>query len=158
VAETRFYAGDANAPRPNNPRGLSVYALIERDEQLLLERRTDAALWSLIAGRVEDDESLVEGVAREVREETGLSVVGERFFGHFSDPTRIVSYRDGNVFSIVSFAYVVEVASFDDLRPSDESEELRFFTRDELAGIGLPATQHVVMERYLDGVRGPHLE
>jgi NAD+ diphosphatase len=51
---------------------------------LLLERRVDAPLWSLIAGRVEDDESLADAVRREVFEETGVQV-GEVGF-HSSQP------------------------------------------------------------------------
>lgn len=74
MRQTRFYDRDPAAPRPNHPRGFSVYALIERDGTLLLERRVDAPMWSLIAGRVEDDETLIEGLVREVREETGLEV------------------------------------------------------------------------------------
>ncbi|HMI28313.1 MAG TPA: NUDIX domain-containing protein [Gaiellaceae bacterium] len=155
---TRFYDCDPDAPEPNRPRAFSVYALIERDEQILLERRVDAPLWSLIAGRVEGDETLTEGLIREVREETGLHVRKYEFFGHFSDPSRIVSYPDGNVFVIVSFAYRVTVESFDGLRPSAESEELRFFPKADLRQLDLPATQRAVVEHYLDDAPGPHLE
>jgi ADP-ribose pyrophosphatase YjhB (NUDIX family) len=158
VRETRFYDRDPDAPEPNQPRAFSVYALIERDEQILLERRVDAPVWSLIAGRVESDETMTEGLIREVREETGLHVRAYEFFGHFSDPSRIVSYPDGNVFVIVSFAYRVTVESFDGLRPSAESEELRFFSKAELRQLDLPATQHAVVEHYLDDASGPHLE
>jgi 8-oxo-dGTP pyrophosphatase MutT (NUDIX family) len=78
-------------------RRLGVMALIERDGSLLLERRADAPLWSLIAGGVEDTETLAEALRREVLEETGLIVVGHDLFGTFSDPTRIIRYPDGNV-------------------------------------------------------------
>jgi 8-oxo-dGTP pyrophosphatase MutT (NUDIX family) len=158
VGETRFYERDPSAPSTNQPRGLSVYALIERDEKILLEHRVDAPLWSLIGGGVEADETLAEGLIREVREETGLEVRDYAFFGHFSDPSRIISYSDGNTFAIVSLAYRVTVESFDPLRASAESEELRFFSKTELGRLELPATQRAVIRRYLDGVPGPHLE
>src|SRR2546427_3866229 len=108
-----FYCRDPAAPRPNRPRRLAVIALIERDDSLLLERRVDAPLWSLIAGSVEDTESLTSALRREVREETGLAVASYELFGTFSDPTRIVSYPDGNVVPVASVAYVVSVESFD---------------------------------------------
>lgn len=156
--QTRFYYRDATAPEPMAPLRLGVMALIERDGSLLLERRADAPLWSLIAGGVEDAETLAEALQREVFEETGLTVVGYDLFGTFSDPTRIIHYPDGNVIRVASFAYTVEVASFDALRASDESEELRFFPREALRDLDVPATQQPVLERLLSGDPPPHLE
>jgi 8-oxo-dGTP pyrophosphatase MutT (NUDIX family) len=115
-----------------------VYALIERDGSILLERRTDAPLWSLIAGRVEADETLVEGLVREVAEETGLVISSFSFFGHYSDPTRIASYADGNVYSLVTFAYV--------------------FSKAELSEVDLPATQRQAIEHYVADGTAPRLE
>ena len=149
---------DPAAPEPNHRRTLSVIALIERDESLLLERRSDAPLWSLIAGMVEDTETLTDALRREVFEETGLTVTNYELFGTFSDPTRIVSYPDGNVYRIASFVYAVGVASFDDLRPSSESEELRFSPKAELLTLDLPPTQRPVVDKLLSGDPPPHLE
>jgi 8-oxo-dGTP pyrophosphatase MutT (NUDIX family) len=155
---SHFYYRDPAAPEPTHRRTLSVIALIERDGALLLERRADAPLWSLIAGMVDDTETLTNALRREVSEETGLTVTSYRLFGTFSDPTRIVSYPDGNVFRVASFVYDVGVASFDDLRPSSESELLRFFPKAELAGLDLAATQRPVVEKVLSGHPPPHLE
>lgn len=55
-------------------------AWIEREGRLLLLRRAREPFkhcWNLPAGYVEADESPVQGVLREVREETGLQVVVE---------------------------------------------------------------------------------
>jgi 8-oxo-dGTP pyrophosphatase MutT (NUDIX family) len=97
-------------------------------------------------------------LVREVREETGLVVSSYALFGTFSDPSRIVSYPDGNVYRVVSVVYSVAVASFDGLRVSSESEELRFFPRSELAGVDIAATQAPVIQRLLSGDAPPHLE
>jgi ADP-ribose pyrophosphatase YjhB (NUDIX family) len=137
---------------------LGVGALIERNGTLLLERRVDAPLWSLIAGRVEDDESLTDGLRREVLEETGLVVARCELFGTFTDPTRIVAYPDGAVMRVASFVYRVAVESFDGLRASEESEELRFFAKGDLLRLDVPATQRPVFERYVSGKAPPHLE
>jgi len=158
MRRSRFYYRDPDAPEPNRPRVLGVAALIRRDGALLLERRADAPLWSLIAGFVEDAESLPDALVREVREETGLQVASFGFFGHFTDPTRIGAYPDGNVYRVASFVYEVDVASFDGLRPSEESDELRFFGPHELPGVDMPATQRPVIERLLGGSGPPHLE
>jgi 8-oxo-dGTP pyrophosphatase MutT (NUDIX family) len=137
---------------------LGVIALIEREGAVLLERRADAPLWSLIAGQVEDDESLTDALRREVHEETGLVLSRCELFGTFTDPTRIVRYPDGNVYRVASFAYQVAVASFDGLRPSAESEDLRFFPRSALLALDLPATQRPIVERLVSGVPPPHLD
>lgn len=158
MSETRWFFRDPDAPKPNRPRALGIYALIERDDALLLERRVDAPVWSLIAGRVEDDESLGDALQREVREETGLIVVRYDLFGTFTDPSRIVTYPDGNVYSVATFAYKVEVEDFSRLQRSDESEDLRFFARDELHTVEIPVTQRVIVEKYVAGGMPPYLE
>jgi 8-oxo-dGTP pyrophosphatase MutT (NUDIX family) len=158
AGQSRFYYRDPEAPEPTGSRRLGVIALIERDGSILLERRVDAPLWSLISGGVEETETLADALRREVREETGLSVSSFELFGTFSDPTRIVRYPDGEAFRVASFAYVVAVTSFEGLRASAESEELRFFRRSELRGLDFPATQRPVVERLLSAGRPPHLD
>jgi 8-oxo-dGTP pyrophosphatase MutT (NUDIX family) len=155
---TRFYYRDPAAPEPNRPRSLSVIALIERDGSLLLEHRSDAPVWGAIAGLVEDGETLTDALRREVREETGLTATRYELFGTFSDPTRIVSYPDGNVYRVTSLVYRVEVESFEPLRASEESEELRFIPKGDVLALDLAATQRHILERYLGGGAGPHLE
>jgi ADP-ribose pyrophosphatase YjhB (NUDIX family) len=54
------------------------------DGQLLLIKRGNEpgrGLWSVPGGRVEPDESLIAAVAREVKEETGLTVIVGRLAG-----------------------------------------------------------------------------
>lgn len=63
--------------------GVCVGAAIFRDDALLLLRRVDdfAGLWELPGGSVEAGEGLEQALAREVTEETGLSVtVGPAFY------------------------------------------------------------------------------
>ena len=59
---------------------------------------------------------------------------------------------------MASFVNAVEVASFDGLRASDESEELGFFPREALRDVDVPATQRPVLERLLSGDPPPHLD
>lgn len=153
-----FYFRDPAAPKPTRPRVLGIIALIERDGEVLLERRTDSPLWSLIGGKVEDDESLVEALHREVLEETGLRVIAQSLFGTFSDPTRIAAYPDGNIWQIASVAYTTSVETFERLRPSSESEELRFFPTHDLANLEMPATQRPVVARLVSDRSPPHLD
>jgi 8-oxo-dGTP pyrophosphatase MutT (NUDIX family) len=158
MSQSRFYFQDPSAPEPNAPRMIGVAALIERAGTLLLERRVDAPVWSLIAGRVDDDESLTAALRREVLEETGLRVTRLELFGTFTDPERIISYPDGNILRVASFVYRTEVETFEGLRKSDESEELRFFPKAELLELAVPATQRPVFEHYVAGSATPILD
>jgi ADP-ribose pyrophosphatase YjhB (NUDIX family) len=47
-----FYYRDPDAPAPTGGRRLGVAALIERDGELLLDRRRDPPAWALVAGGV----------------------------------------------------------------------------------------------------------
>jgi dATP pyrophosphohydrolase len=48
-------------------------------EVLLLERARHPGFWQSVTGSQEDDEPLLETARREVREETGIDVPGDRF-------------------------------------------------------------------------------
>jgi 8-oxo-dGTP pyrophosphatase MutT (NUDIX family) len=145
-----FFYGDPNAPRPNRPIGVGVLALIERDGELLMERRSDCGRWGFVGGAVEVEESLEDALRREVLEETGLVVTNEKLFAVFPGPSRVVRYPDGNVARLMTFVYRAEVESFGTLRRSDESEELRFFGREVLSGLDVIETSGPILDAYLD--------
>jgi 8-oxo-dGTP diphosphatase len=68
---------------------VGAFAII-RDEtgRVLLSRRADSGWWNLPGGGVEPDESVEEGIIREVREETGLDVDVGRLIGVYSKPQK----------------------------------------------------------------------
>ncbi len=153
-----FFYRDPNAPRPNRPIGVGVLALIERDGELLMELRSDCGRWGFVGGGVEVEESLEEALRRETLEETGLVVTGEELFAVLPGPSRVVRYPDGNVVRLMTFVYRVEVEDFGTLRRSEESEELRFFRRDELPGLDVIETSGPILAAYLDPPSGLFLE
>jgi ADP-ribose pyrophosphatase YjhB (NUDIX family) len=66
-----------------------VHALIERGGEVLLGRRAfepGAGCWGLPGGFLEEDEELLDGLRREVREETGLDVEPGDLFGSWLQP------------------------------------------------------------------------
>lgn len=124
---------DPAAPEPNVPRRVGVTALIERDDLYLVERRVDDAdVWAFIAGTVEVDETLLDALGREVREETGFEVDSARLLGLFSDPSRIIAYPDGTICRVLSIAFLVTVTGGDEPSTSSESAGMRFVGRSEL--------------------------
>jgi 8-oxo-dGTP pyrophosphatase MutT (NUDIX family) len=101
---------------------------------------------------------VVDALRREVAEETGLRVSSCRFFGVFSDPSRIVRYADGNTYRTVTIAFVVEPEPFDDLQPSSETTELRFVPRGDVAWYELIGTHRPIVELYLSGETPPFVD
>lgn len=145
---------DPQAPVPNQPLRVGAVALIERDGCVLVERRADDGSWGLVGGALEADESIIEALEREIREETGLGVASLELFGVFSHPSRIVGYADGNVYRVLAIAFVVGV---DDGAPrtSEESLELRFVARSELLSLDLTPAHRPIAELYVDGQARP---
>lgn len=143
------YYRDRSAPAPNRPRLAGVLALIELDGSVLVDRRSDDGAWAFVGGRVEEDESVLDALRREVHEETGLDVLRADLLGVFSDPTRIIEYPDGAVHRTLSVAFIVVPQPGAAPRTSDESLELRFFARDDLAALDLWPAATPIRDAYL---------
>jgi ADP-ribose pyrophosphatase YjhB (NUDIX family) len=130
------YYQDPDAPTPNAPHTIGVTALIERNGRCLVERRaSDTDVWAFIGGTLEPDEPVLAALRREVLEETGFAVETAELLGVFSDPTRIVAYPNGRVCRVVSIAFRVAAAGEADPVLSEESAEMRFVERRELASL-----------------------
>ncbi len=67
---------------------VAVFALIERDGRYLLARRSDIGWWNLPGGGLEYNESLAEGMAREVQEEVQLAVTVGQLVGVYEKPLK----------------------------------------------------------------------
>ena len=148
------YYRDPNAPAPNTPRRVGVVAFIERDGALLLERRADFGTWGIPGGALDEDETVEQGIAREVLEETGLDVVSTELFGVFSDPSRIIEYDDGNVYRLLTIAFVVSVARGEP-RVSAESLELRFVPFSQVRDFEVGAALVPIVDAFLTGYTPP---
>jgi len=145
------YYRDPEAPKPNVPRRIGVTALIERDGKILVEHRADniADGWAFIGGGLGDGDSLLDALHREVKEETGFEIARATLFGLFSDPTRIISYPDGNICSFVSIVFHVVPEGADEPSLSDESRGMRFVARDRLAALEFWPAQRPIRDAYL---------
>ncbi|MGB0712272.1 MAG: NUDIX hydrolase [Gammaproteobacteria bacterium] len=137
--------------RPN----ATVAAIIERDKRFLMVRETIDGRPTLNqpAGHLEDDESLLDAVVREVREETAWSFTPQGLVG-------VYRWRHPNgAPTFLRFVFFGEVAGFDADRPLDADI-------DETLWLDLETLQRRVSEMrsplvmrglkdYLDGRRFP---
>jgi ADP-ribose pyrophosphatase YjhB (NUDIX family) len=150
------YYRDHAAPEPNVPRKVGVGALIERNGLVLVERRADSTVedWAFIGGSLED-ETVLDALHREVLEETGFEIEQATLFGIFSDPTRIVAYADGKVCQVTSIVFRVTPAGSGDPVLSDESAEMRFVSRSDLARLPFWPAHSPIRDAFLGGPTAP---
>ena len=87
-------------------------------------------------------------MAREVYEELGLRIPKERFrnLAVYGEPGRIAAYCDGSVWRMVIVVFALELDSEIKLRISEESKELRFFSKEELNDIEIVITHSDIVE------------
>jgi ADP-ribose pyrophosphatase YjhB (NUDIX family) len=131
---------------------VGVGAVVLEDTNVLLVRRGQEPLkgqWSLPGGALELGETLQQGIAREVLEETGLVI----------DPVGIIEVLDrithdpesGQVrYHYVLIDFVCRVTGGELLGGSD-AEEARWVGREELHEFGLSAVTLAVIEKGLSG-------
>ena len=136
-----FYNGP-EAPKPTMPAHLGANAIITWEGKLLLERRRDSDTWGLIGGGCKKCETGLDTIVRETYEELGLRIPRDRFqkLAVYGNPGRVAAYRDGSIWRMVIVVYGLELTVEPKLRLSAESRELRFFSKEEIAGIVIPVT------------------
>ena len=144
-----FYRGDPkNAPKTTMPAHLGSNAIITWDGKLLLERRVDSDTWGLPGGGAKKWETGRQALTRELYEELGLRIPGDRFekLAVYGEPGRIAAYRDGSVWRMVIVVYGLKLTEEPVLRISSESKELRFFTKEEVRKLQIPVTHSDIVE------------
>ena len=143
-----FYRNDPNAPKTTMPAHLGANAIITRGGKLLLERRRDSDTWGLVGGGVKKQEEPVEAMVRETWEELGLWIPKDRFqkLAVYGEPGRIAAYRDGSIWRMVIVVFALELPDDVTLKISQESKELRWFTKEELKDIDIVVTHSDIVE------------
>lgn len=122
--------GDTAAPTPE----VAVGGVAIHDGRLLLVRRGRGIArgqWSLPGGRLEPGETLTDGVARELREETGLSVRVVGLCG-------LAERRSSEAHYVICNHWVVADHP-DEARAGDDALAVGWFTRADLTHADLVA-------------------
>ena len=113
-----------------NPAATANALCVDADGRVLLARRAhkpDAGLWDIPGGFLEEGEHPLDGIRRELREETGLEVEPTEFLCATVD-----RYGDGaGAVATVNLTWLARVLSGEP-RPADDVAELRWFRADEL--------------------------
>ncbi|WP_117209442.1 NUDIX hydrolase [Allorhizocola rhizosphaerae] len=122
---------------------VSVAAVITNDDgKVLVIKRRDNGAWQLPGGVLELDETIEDGVVREVREETGVDV----------KPTRLTGiYKNMNL-GVVALVLRAELLSGQP-HPTDESAEVAWWTPDQVTA----GQSEAFGIRILDALRDTHI-
>ena len=145
-----FYRGDLNAPKTTQGAHLGANAIITCNDKLLLEKRRDCDMWGLVGGGVKRQETPLQAIAREIKEELGLRIPIEKFkkLGVYGEPGRIAAYRDGSIWRMVIVLFTLEFDSEPKMTISAESKDLKFFAREELKDIQIVVTHSDLVEEW----------
>ena len=121
---------------------LTNVCLLHRDGKYLLQDRvsSDWHGYALPGGHVEPNESIVESVRREMKEETGLDVINPRLCGIKQFP------KNGGRYLVFLF----EATEFSgELRSSDEGE-MRWLSREQLKSVKTVDDLELLIDTMLD--------
>ena len=81
--------------------------IVNGDGEILLQDRKDNALWGLPGGAVEFDETALEALRREVKEETSLEVIEAEPMGLYCGPSQKFIYANGDEVQCFAVAFIV---------------------------------------------------
>ena len=93
-------------------------------------------------------ESVAETCAREVFEETGLTIEVGKLIGVYSDPNMVLTYDDGNKYQLIALHFDASVTD-GELKLSNETTDIGYFSMDEISNMDL--MEHH-LQRIEDGI------
>jgi ADP-ribose pyrophosphatase YjhB (NUDIX family) len=111
---------------------------VDGDRVLLVRRAAEPyhGFWDIPGGFLEEGEDPVDGLRRELREETGLEIEPERFLGIWMDHYG----GDATAEATLNLYWAARVVG-GEAAPADDVSELHWFDRDEL-----PAADELAFE------------
>lgn len=149
MAIVTFYNCDPkDAPKTTMPAHLGANAIITCQGRLLLEKRRDSDIWGLVGGGCKKTETGLEAIVRETYEELGLRIPKTQFhkLAVYDNPGRIAAFRDGSIWRMVIVVYGYDFPEEPVMRISSESKDLRFFSKEEIAGLEIAVTHADIVE------------
>ncbi|MBR4161963.1 MAG: NUDIX domain-containing protein [Solobacterium sp.] len=145
-----YYLHDPFAPEPNKAPRLGSAVVIMADGKILLEHRKDNFHWGIVSGDIHNAESFRHCAIRTAIEETGIHLKNEQLheLKLFDDPTRIVSYLEGNIYRMISVGFYADLFAIPETVCGDESLELRWVDPMELDRYHIIPTHIEILEEF----------
>jgi ADP-ribose pyrophosphatase YjhB (NUDIX family) len=99
---------------------------------ILLCRRADVMLWDVPGGTISLDETPVQGLTREVQEETGLHLAADRLIGVYAGPDFHWTYPNGDQAQILALLFAARAVGGELKRSGHENVNIGFFQPSQL--------------------------
>ncbi|HEY1919981.1 MAG TPA: NUDIX domain-containing protein [Streptosporangiaceae bacterium] len=151
------YYDDPSAPKANSLVPSVNVVVINDAGEILLIKRSDNDNWAIPGGAIDLGESVTHAAVRETKEESGVDCVITGLVGIYTDPKHIILYTSNGEarqeFSIVLTARPTGGQP----KPSDESTEVRWVKRDDLADYQMDRSMSARVADYLNGENLPRL-
>jgi 8-oxo-dGTP diphosphatase len=122
---------------------VSVKGIVINDEGKILLSREDNGKWEMLGGGLDHDEDPIECLRREILEETGLRVT----YVSPSPKYFVTAPRLGSATTtyMANVIYEIQLESLEFIA-SDECQELRFFSIEEMAQVELVPNVQKLLE------------
>ncbi|CAH0120598.1 MULTISPECIES: NUDIX domain-containing protein [unclassified Paenibacillus] len=107
--------------------GVAVIVM-DGNNRVLLQKRSDVGLWGIPSGHVEPGETVAEAAVREVREETNLHIRILKLIGVYSEPSsQVFVYPNGRTVHFVTTCFLADIVGGELRCNSAESLDVAFF-------------------------------
>ncbi|HSX00553.1 MAG TPA: NUDIX hydrolase [Patescibacteria group bacterium] len=114
--------------------------VIDDKDRILLAGESDGT-WDMLGGGLDHGEDPIACLRREIQEETGLIVTKiwpePKYF--------ITAHKPASGIYIANVVYQVELENLN-FTPSDECQDLRFFSAEEIRNLQLPPNMQKLMQ------------
>jgi 8-oxo-dGTP pyrophosphatase MutT (NUDIX family) len=114
----------------------AAVAIHDEQMRLLLCLHADKKIWVTPGGLIEPGEQPADAAVRETWEETGLIVELTGIMGVYGGPELVIDYPNGDKASYMGTIFRGRVIGGQMKPDGEETLDVRYFTREELAGVG----------------------
>lgn len=108
--------------------GIVSYTIVDKDKVLMIKegKQGDSyGMWNLPSGRLEVEETIVNGAIREAKEETGLDVKGEYITG-------VYKFISASGMTLIRFNFIEEYSGGELVIDNEEIIDIKWMKMDEV--------------------------